>query len=345
MRLLICAQTLDSKDTTLGFFHTWVRELAAHVEHIHVIALSVGETGLPENVQVHSLGKSAPSVGASRLMARIRFALRFLFLAWRLRKEYDAVFVHMNQEYVLLGGFFWWRLGKRVYMWRNHYAGSLWTKKAGAWCRKVFYTSKSSFTASFKNAVRMPVGILPPPHDLPEIRRIPHSILSLGRIAPSKRIEMLLDALLILKARGLVLPATIVGPTLPEHLGYKKELQERIVQGRIVASLKNAVPEEETHALYRAHDIFVNMSPSGMFDKTIFSSVVNGCIALASSTDYKEFAGEEYFFTNAETLADRIAFIVEASESSRAQHLAHLKTIVEPHMFSRLIPKLLSEMQ
>ncbi|MBI4086504.1 hypothetical protein HY416_00780 [Candidatus Kaiserbacteria bacterium] len=57
MKLLICTQTVDRGDPTLGFFHEWIAEFARHCERVIVVCLFEGEHSLPENVTVLSLGK------------------------------------------------------------------------------------------------------------------------------------------------------------------------------------------------------------------------------------------------------------------------------------------------
>ena len=111
MKLLIITQKVDRDDPILGFFHRWIEEFAKHCENIIVICLEKGEYNLPKNVQVLSLGKEERE-------SRLAYIKRFYSYIWHKRKEYDSVFVHMNQEYVLLGGFFWKAMRKRVILWR-----------------------------------------------------------------------------------------------------------------------------------------------------------------------------------------------------------------------------------
>ena len=185
MRLLIVTQKVDKDDPVLGFFCGWIQAFAKKVDNIHVIALEVGEYDMPSNVSVHSLGKKKGSI--TGILDRIKYAINFYKIIFRLRKEYDIVFVHMNQEYVLLAGLLWKIFGKKIMLWRNHAKGSFLTSIAVFWCNKVFCTSPSSYTARFKKTKIMPVGIntdfFKP--DV-SIRKIPRSILFLGRIAPVK---------------------------------------------------------------------------------------------------------------------------------------------------------------
>src|SRR3989344_5101310 len=182
MRLLIVTQVVDRKDPILGFFHHWIEKLAEHTESVHVVCLKKGEHGFSKNVVVHSLGKEEGEV------SRTRYTLRFWKFICGLRREYDLVLVHMNQEYVLIGSWLWLLLGKPVYMWRNHYSGSVLTDIAAFFCTKVFCTSKFSYTAKYKNTVLMPAGVDTEIFKLlPEAPRKIRSILFFGRMSRSKR--------------------------------------------------------------------------------------------------------------------------------------------------------------
>ena len=302
MKLLIVTQAVDTEDPILGFFVRWIEEFAKHVERIEVICLKEGKHAFPENVRVHSLGKE-------RGVSRIGYLFDFYRFIWLLRREYDAVFVHMNQEYVLLGGWFWRLLGKRVYLWRNHYAGSWLTDIAAVFCKKVFCTSKRSYTARYKKTILMPVGVDTERFSPDErIARKPRSILFLARMSPSKRPEMLIDALAELARSGADFTATLVGSPLPQDEAYYESLKGKVRELELAdrVAFLPGIPNNQTPDLYRAHQIFVNTSPSGMLDKTIFEAAASGCIVLAASTDFADAAGEDSQFNSAAELAARL---------------------------------------
>jgi len=337
MRLLIVTQTVDATDPVLGFFVGWIEEFSKHVEKVEVICLKEGKYALPENVRVHSLGKpsfaKATEGAGVHFLNRIRYTWRFLSLAWRLRRNYDTVFVHMNQEYILIAGWLWRLFGKRIYMWRNHYAGSSLTGLAVVFCTKVFCTSKHSYTARYAKTVLMPVGVdtsrfAPDPH----VSRVPHAILFLARIAPAKRPEMLIDALAELARRGTPFTATFVGSPLPRDAAYYASLVERVRREGLAdrITFRPGVANSETPDLYRAHEIFVNTSPSGMLDKTIFEAAASGCRVLASSKDFAQMAGEDSFFDTAEQLAKRIL----------SHHAVPLESIVHSQSLEALAKRL-----
>ncbi len=284
MRLLICTQVVDKNDPVLGFFHRWIEEFATHFESIVVICLFEGLHELPPNVTVYSLGKD------TKTSPSIVYAIRFVSLIFRLRNDYDRVFVHMNQEYVLLSGFLSQILGKKMSMWRNHYAGSLVTRVAVHLCDVVFSTSRFAYLARFRKNVTMPVGIDTNVFRANQVvSRAPRSILMLGRVDASKRIEILIRALGLLKdAAGL--RVTIVGGPSEKSSSYPTLLQDEAKKsgcGDRVAFLP-AVANLETVGVYSAHDIYVNMSRSGMLDKTIFEAMACGALVISCSEDLNE---------------------------------------------------------
>ena len=330
MRLLLITQIVDTSDTYLGFFHRWIEHLAHYFESIEVICLYEGTHALPENVRVHSLGKEK---GKRR---GLMYALRFFKVLWKLRCSYDAVFVHMNEEYVLLGGFVWRLLSKPVYLWRNHYAGSWRTSVAASLSRKVFYTSAHSYTARYKNSVRMPVGVDTERFEkVADAERTHGSILFLARMAPSKRPELLIDALALLKEKQLPFIATLVGSPLAEDVGYYASLQDKVRADGLSAHIRflPGIPHAQTPEIFGVHQIFVNASPSGMLDKTHFEAAAAGCAVVSSSADWRDMTSPaQTYFEDSRTLADLLehmhmhgsAEMVEAGKVISKVHSLHI---------------------
>jgi len=337
MKLLITTQAIDTHHPVLGFFHEWVAELAKHFEHITVICLVEGEHTLPDNVTVYSLGKEKGERG------RISYARRFLHFLSEIDNEYDAVFVHMNEEYVLIAGWYWKYHKKPIYMWRNHYAGSFFTGIAVAFCKNVFCTSMRSYTARYKRTMLMPVGVDVARFSLnPSAIRAPHSILFLSRMAPSKRPDMFIDALGILKSRGVPFTATLVGSPTPEDQVFYSQLREHVhVLGLDkMVEFQPSVEHKDAPAAYESHEIFVNTSRTGMFDKTIFEAAASGCLVLASSEDFKNATSMAFYFTNAEGLADKLQYLLTINEGKRTEYRVILDKLVRDNTLPALVGKL-----
>ncbi len=333
--ILIVTQAVDIKHPVLGFFVRWIEEFAKHADHIEVIALQVGEYTLPQNVTVHSLGKE--SKGRTMIyhsaFNRFVYAFRFLTLVVRLRKKYDSVFVHMNQEYILLAGWFWRLIKKPVYLWRNHFSGSWLTDVAVFLCKKVFCTSRSSYTAKFKKSVIMPVGV-EIEHFIPfkEKFRPANSILYFSRITPAKRIEIFIEALSILKNKGIPFSASIIGSALPQDVAYHRMLKARVDMHGLNTCVvfQEGVSRAKSPDVFSSYEFFVNTSPSGMFDKMIFEAVACGCISIAASTDWKNLVGELYWFSDdPRTLADRLSEWFSFSPEERQNRTRSIECVID----------------
>lgn len=340
MRLLICAQTVDRNDPSLGFFHKWIEELSVRFEKIDVVCLFEGEHMFSSNVTVRSLGKEKGPV------SRLAYAVRFIGLIDEYAYSYDAVFVHQGQEFVLVGGMFWKAFGKPVYLWRNHYSGSFLTRVAAFFCTKVFYTSDSSYTARFKNAVKMPVGVDLATFEQGTIQRKSQSILSLGRIAPSKRIHLLIQALREVKEKGLTFTASIIGPTRSEDTDYHTQLTEMVEKSRLSerVTFQGGVPHREAARLFASHDMFVNMSVSGMYDKTVLEAAAAGCLVLTSIEDFGADAGEEFYFAEGE-LVSKLERMLRASTEEKMAMKEKLKRVARAHGLSALSDRLQKEIR
>jgi glycosyltransferase involved in cell wall biosynthesis len=282
MKLLILTQKVDKNDPVLGFFYGWIEAFAEKCEQVTVICLGAGEYALPANVSVCSLGKEKGN-------SRAAYLLHFYKYIWRLRREYDTVFVHMNQEYVLLGWKSWKILGKRIWLWRNHAKGGLLTRCAVLLSNRVFCTSADSYTARFKKTERMPVGIdtdfFSPD---PAVPREPKTILFLGRIAPVKKVLEFVDWL---KSQDFD-SATIAGGALPQDLEYEEEVKKRLAALGLEGKVKWVGPVDKVEArrLYRSHEAYANFTPPGSFDKTIFEAAACGARLVTRNPEAEKSA-------------------------------------------------------
>lgn len=322
MKLLIVTQKVDKHDDVLGFFHRWIEEFAKHAESIVVICLYEGEHHLPANTKVLSLGKEE---GGSRIQRTLRYIVRFHKYIWNEQNNYDAVFVHMNQEYVLLGAPLWKILKKKIFMWRNHHFGNVFTRIAMSFCDKIFCTSKYSFTASSPKTVIMPVGIDTESFKRDtSIIREPNSILFLGRISPVKNVDIFINALELLDTAGGSFIATIVGnPSEVDEAYYikiKKSGASLEKKGKLV--FHRGVPNRQTPPLYNRHEIFVNATASGSFDKTILEAAACECLVLVSNKSCSDILSKQFLFKEKEAadLADKLRMILALEKNDKEKY-------------------------
>lgn len=284
-RLLVITQVMDDSHPILGFFASWIRGWKDSFASLSVLALQVDPRLMIDGVSVTSLGKEAGSSKWERLT-------RLWRTAWHARKTYDTVFVHMNEEYVVLCGWFWRLMGKRVILWRNHPIGTWKTPIAAFFAHELMYTSPQSYVARYAHARQMPAGI-PYPEVCEYARKSPGMIVMAGRIAEwYKRTHLLVEAGVRLSEDTTLPPWTIdiIGdPDAGEQAYYerlKTQVQERGLETRI--RFTPGKPYREILNVYRQADIVVNTTQSGSFDKALLEAMALGCIPLTSNEALRE---------------------------------------------------------
>lgn len=331
MHLLIVTQVVDRNHPVLGFFHKWIEVFAREWEHVHVIALQVGEYDLPENVSVHSLGKEE-GVG------KVGYVSRFFGYVWKYRKEYDAVFVHMNQVYVLLGGWLWKFWKKQVALWYVHHHVSVSLRMAERIVDIIFTTDKESFRLPSSKVQYMGHGIafdmLP---EAPLWERGPLHLITIGRVSPVKHVE---DIVAVTEKLGGARLTVVGGPATP---------QDKVYMHNLIAKSSDAIDwrgpvshAEAVTALADAH-LFVHMSETGSTDKVVLEALGAGVPAVSTSEAFKELLEPHGLWTSnhEQEVAKRIHEYMRLPEKVREQHRDVLRDCVrKKHGLTGLIGRI-----
>lgn len=290
MKLLLFTQKVDSRDTVLGFFHTWIARFAHRYEHVTVICLEEGEHSLPENVRVLSLGKEKiPEEDQNSLYSKFSYIKKLYEHLQAIQGTYQSVFVHMNQEYVVLAGLYWRIKGIPVYLWRNHPYGNVATRFAVFLSHKVFCTSRSSFTARYGKTVVMPAGIDTRLYTavLGTMRK-KYAVCVVGRIAPVKHIERALEAVVEIVHSGGQVSLSIIGSPLPKDVEYYEALKKYSADNNLGSYVNfiDAVSPDKLPEIYSGHEICLNLTDEGSFDKTIVEAAACGAIPVVTNKSF-----------------------------------------------------------
>lgn len=345
MKLLVLTQSVDSEDTTLGFFHAWLERFSQRVDSLVVICLKEGAHELPANVRIFSLGKE-------RRVGRVQYVFRFFKFIWALRNEYDAVFVHMNQEYLLLGGLYWKILGKKTALWYNHTHGTTKTDIACILADVVFYTSPYAYTAKNKNSFIMPAGV---DTDFfrkgkADLSKMKNSILFLGRISPVKKVDLFVDALLLLKNKSGTVWATICGDVAPGDESYAKTLRTRfsLLEESGLAQIIPGVPHSETRRLYSNHELYVNLTQTGSLDKTVLEAMACESNVIVTNQSFKGVLPDDSVLEekpSPEALQNAFTRAFSMSEEEKTNRGKHNRVYVEEkHSLKALVDKVLKHL-
>lgn len=265
MRLLILTQAVDRNDSNLGFLHRWIEEFAKHCETVTVVCLREGEHHLPQNVQVFSLGKPHSAKASQGAGKRIVYAIRFVRYIVGLRKQYDAVFVHMNPEYVVLGGLLWRLWHKKVVLWYMHKSVNLKLRIATFLADDIATGSKESFRLGSRKVHVVGHGI---DTDFFSPGTAPRGDwwLSVGRLSKSKRHDVV-----IREAQKADKELHIAGEG-PELESLKLLVQELHARVRFLGGLNHTQLRDE----YRRAALFIHTSETGSLDKVVLEALACG---------------------------------------------------------------------
>ncbi|OHB17057.1 MAG: hypothetical protein A2749_02450 [Parcubacteria group bacterium RIFCSPHIGHO2_01_FULL_45_26] len=281
MRLLIITQKVNSTDSNLGFFTRWILEFATKCEKITVICLEKGEYNFPSNVRVTSLGKE---IGLNRFARLLRFYKYIL----KYSSEYDCVFVHMNPEYVILGGL-WWRLAaKKIALWYTHKSVNWQLRLAEKLTNFVFTASTESFHLSSKKLHVLGHGIdtdffRPSPGHL-----VCNNVITVGRITPSKKLAEMIKVVNQVRERGTKVSFLVAGEASTiQDIKYKEALPKGV---SFIGTIRHAkLPD-----FYQSAKLFLNFSATGSMDKAVLEALSCGVPVLTINEAFKPLGQDVY---------------------------------------------------
>lgn len=249
--LLVLTPVLDAADPVQGFALGWVAALARHAGRITAAALRVGDTaGLPDGVSVVDLGRPRAPRGAVALrLARLALAARA-----------DACLVHMNWPMLLAAGPALRARGTRTALWWAHGATPPGLRAAAPFAQLLLTSTEAACRIAPDRRRVLGQGIelarfTPAAADPPG----PFTVLSVGRIAASKRPQLVAEAC---ARAGVAL--RLVGP--------------RVLPG---LTAEPAVPHAALPALLRTGHAFATASATGSPDKAALEAMASGLPVVA----------------------------------------------------------------
>jgi glycosyltransferase involved in cell wall biosynthesis len=346
MRILIVTQAIDSQNPILGFFHRWVEEFAKKCESVVVICLFEGAHDFPKNVRVLSLGKEGG-------VSRFKYLKRFYSYIWHERNNYDAVFVHMNQIYVILGGLLWRMWGKRVSLWYLHKHVSVSLFIATLLCHRIYTASPESFHLHTKKTRYVGHGI-----DTEKFAYQEHNggdafrLVTVGRISPIKNLALLIDAVALMHSREAACTFMIIGDAeTPLQHAYKHALVER-VRGRDIESFviwEGAQTHDRIPKLLADADVFLHASGTGSLDKSVLEALAVGTLPVTCDKTLSRDLPQPLVSICIASVNDVQSYVralmnIRALSKDQSSHLRDLgrEYVEQHHALSRLVPKILA---
>ena len=294
MRLLIITQKVDINDDNLGFFHDWLKKFASLAD-IKVIANYVGKYELPENAKIYSLGKEN---GAGKIIK----ILKYQWLLLKLLPKVDGVFFHMCPEYVLGAGLLMKIFRKKTLLWYTHKSVNWKLKLAEKLVNKIFTASKESFRLPSEKVEVTGHGIdldkfkIQKSKVKKEIQNAKFKIITVGRIAETKNLHLLIETAEILKSKNFNFNIKIAGaPILESDKKYFEKLKEKIKEKELdgIIEFVGPIPNKDIAEFYQSGDLFANLSDTGSMDKTVLEAMVSGTQILVSNEAFADILPNE----------------------------------------------------
>ena len=351
MHLLLFNLATDVDDPILGFTSRWIRALAEQVEHISVITMRAGRVEVPDNVSVYSVGKEK---GYSEARRAVEF-YRCLFHILR-NNHIDACFAHMMPVFAVMGAPFLKARNIPITLWFTHRSVTVLLRIAEKLVDKIVTASPESFRIPSGKLIVTGHGIdtdMFVPRESSRGPDQPFTIVSVGRIAPIKHLDILIEALRILvkerQTDEVIL--RLVGGVYPHDEKYASELSQRI-RGY---GLKDAIEwvgfviHSEVVKEYQNADVVVSLTPAGSLDKAPLEAMSCGVPILTSNVSFNDLIDRidpNLFLpeANPNILADRLKRISDMDRNERQQLGEALRQkVVEHHGLKDLIRKLVVE--
>ncbi|MBU2579484.1 glycosyltransferase family 4 protein [Patescibacteria group bacterium] len=348
MKLLMITRKVDRDDAQAGFTYGWVKKFALNVEVLKVICLEKGNLeGLPDNVEVFSLGKEK---GKNRFREFINFqrgALRFI-------REVDGVFCHQNPEYTILIAPYAKIFRKKTVTWYSHKEINWKVRLINILADKIVTPTQEGFGLESKKKNVVGHGI---DTDLfrPAVnkkKRDVFRIISIGRISPIKDYKTLIKAVDILRSNQKFTSAikvSIIGsPGLPSQQSYFDEIKQIIHDKKMedIFEFKGAIPNQELYKYCQESDLSVNLCPTGSPDKAVLESMACGLPVLVCNKtfidDFSPYA--DLLIFNEKDPIDLSEKVFNLAQSDKMEEIGkHLrKQSVQNHNLDNLVLKIIN---
>jgi glycosyltransferase involved in cell wall biosynthesis len=348
MRLLLFNLVLDADHPVLGFTTLWTNALAQHYQHIDVLTMQQGRLDVAANVSVYSVGRE-------RGFSEPRRAIEFYRVLARLLREnrYDACFAHMQPLFALMA----WPLlrvrGVPITLWYAHKHIPLRVRLAEKVVDHIVTSSLEGFRLPSRKVTVVGQGIdttLFTPHESVSHMQRPFTIISLGRVVPVKRLEIIIEAMRLLAGHDVRLHIVGDGDAV-----YLQKLRQQVDEYGLNACVvfDSGVPYSRVAERYQHADVMANVSATGSIDKAVLEAMACALPVItaneAFTTILHDWRDQLLIPHDADAmarlLAERLQSIIALPQHERrALGLQLRQRVVEQHSLDRLTHNLVQVM-
>ena len=172
-----------------------------------------------------------------------------------------------------------------------------------------------------------------------------NKLLSIGRISPVKNIEILIEAVNILLEKDFNFSLNIYGDVLKKDKKYFKKIKKlaiNLTENKKII-FNSPIANFQTPKIYNKYNLFINLTTSGSFDKTILEAMACKSLVLVCNKSLGDNFPKNFLFkeNNAKDLADKIIKIFSLSnEELKSYSNKFRQYVVDNHSLKLLSNKI-----
>jgi glycosyltransferase involved in cell wall biosynthesis len=349
MNLLIVNFVTDELHGVLAWQAKVIYELAKYCKKIVVVTSQVGKFNIPPNVILFKIPRWPLGIPQ-------RFGGKWL-LNWHVfnlcrKYKIDAVFIHMAAGWAYYLNPCFKLLNIPALLWYTHGTVSNMLKRAVHYATRVVTSTPEGCRLSSDKIYIIGHGIDTDLFNLQSIESERRDILSVARISPRKRINLLVDVMrfLVKIPNAPQLKLRLIGPPLTQKDEYyesklKDKVQELGIQNQV--EFVGFVPQNCIPTFYRTAFLHISVSQTGSMDKSVLESLACGCPVLTSNeafyemlTDYPDMVIHN---ENPETIANQILRIYK--QRDKYDRLALRKLVISKHDIHSYAKKIMKNLE
>ena len=252
-------------------------------------------------------------------------------LVLTLRHRPIGLIAHMSPIYAVLAAPLLRPLRIPVVLWFTHWKPSRLLRLAEFLSTSVVSVARESFPLPSDKVVAIGHGI-----DMSQFpcqdrgdAEPPLRALALGRTSPAKGLEAIVQAVLLVRSRGVDVELEIRGPSETQeerdHLTHIKELASDAVR------VEPPVPRTRLPEIFGQTDLLVNNTAEGSLDKVVFEACASCLPVLASNPSFVVLLEEELRFdrNDVDGIARGLTWIASRSHEQRRELGRDLRRRVE----------------
>jgi glycosyltransferase involved in cell wall biosynthesis len=347
LKAVFICQAVDQDDPVLPTTVRWIEALARKrsVDHITVLALRTGRYDLPATVDVKRFGRS------NRLATSAAF---YRAIASSLRLRPDCFFIYQGGPYPLLLLPFKLLRGIPIVQWKAHPVITRAMSFYARWCDDLILTSaRAAFPMDLAKVRVVGQGIDTERFRIEE-RALLGDLIAVGRIAPTKRIDQMVRAVVHAnRSYGTGYRLNIYGPTLAHDEAYAAGVQDLIdrLGARDWVTLHGPVRQERLPALLNGHRASINFT-IGALDKTAVEAMACGLPVVSTNDAVTEVIPPDLHSIlvphkhSTEDQAGMIHELLRTPEAEIARLGQRLRAlVVSDHSIERLFDRVLEEVE